>query len=187
MPATPAWALQFPRGMGLEISSPRQKRPIIDYPNQHRSRGDGHHHSNRGAADEQQRARCESGVRLGEPAVMPGSVWSALGGPQWDPSAAGAVGRRSGAARCQPVHQPTAARGQDVKKEETVRKSGTTRDRPLAACAISMRSARDRHRSGCHPPAMFSVTDSGRSLESRLGKEHTSCVKRGALGVSASQ
>jgi hypothetical protein len=50
-----------------------------------------------------------------------------------------------------------------VKKEETVRKSDKTRNLPLAACAISMRSARNRHRSGCHPPAMFSTTDSGRS------------------------
>ena len=117
MPATPAWALQFPRRMGLEISSPRQKRPTIDYPNQHRSRGDGHHHSNRGAADEQQRARCESGLRVGRPAVASGSVRSAFGGPRWDPSASVAVGGRSGAARCQPVHQPIAARATRAWKE----------------------------------------------------------------------
>ena len=53
--------------MSLEIFELRSRGTDDDYPSQHGSGGDSRHHSNRGAADEHQRARCESGYGSANP------------------------------------------------------------------------------------------------------------------------
>jgi len=165
--------------MSLEIPSAALEGPTVDDPSQYTSGRDSHHDSNRGAADERQRARRESRVRVGQPTVAPGSIRSAVGGQRWDPSASVAVAGRSGAARCQLVHQPIIARGQHVKKVQRPQAKDQERPGSTSTRSRTRRTLLIRMRNG-HAFSRTLILAAGFALAASAASAHDPTVPRAA-------